>query len=364
MNVAEFVACVERHAPPSLAFPGDPIGLQLGHPDRPVTKLLVSLDPTLPALEHGLDQGCDAWLVHHPLIYQPIKSLVETTSTAKIAAQAIRADMALIGAHTNWDVAPGGINDVLAELFQLEGVSSWGSGVDEALEKLVTFVPREALETVYDALKAAGAGEIGRYKGCAFTAEGEGRFEAGPGAHPVVGSSSGPNVVPETRLEMVVRASQKSAVTAALRRTHPYEEPAFDWVPLAQKVQHRAGRVGDLRQPLSTVDFQKEIDRVLGCRCDAWFPSDRPVRRVGFVGGAASGDWVWAQAEAIDVFVTGEVRQHDAVGACESGIGIVAAGHYATENPGIMRLGDRVAQELGIPVVKFEPAPGTAGRPR
>ncbi|MFX8755028.1 Nif3-like dinuclear metal center hexameric protein, partial [Acinetobacter baumannii] len=86
---------VEHFAPARLAFPGDPIGLQLGRPEASVTKLLVSLDPTIEALEFGLEHGCDAWLVHHPLFFTPTRSLVEDTPTAKVAARAISAGMAL-----------------------------------------------------------------------------------------------------------------------------------------------------------------------------------------------------------------------------------------------------------------------------
>lgn len=346
-----------------MAFPGDPIGLQIGHPDRPVTKLLVSLDPTLYALYHGIEHGCDAWLVHHPLIYSPAKSLVETTPTAKVAAAAIRADMALMGAHTNWDVAPGGINDVLADLFHIQGRFSWGSGVEEDLLKLVVFVTTGEVEELYEALATAGAGTIGRYTGCGFVGDGEGRFHAGPDTHPTVGQPGETSQIEEARIEMLVRSSQKDQVVRALLEAHPYEEPAFDWVRLDQKVAHRAGRAGTLPYPMPPDLFQAHVDEVLGCRSEAWFPSDREIRTVGFVGGAASGDWTHAVNAGIDAFVTGEVRQHDAVGAGESDLAIVAAGHYATENPGIVRLGELVAAELGIDLVRYEPEPGRAGRP-
>jgi hypothetical protein len=268
-----------------------------------------------------------------------------------------------MGAHTNWDVAPGGINDVLAGLFGLQEIRSFGSGVEETLYKLVVFCPHTSIETLNESLAQAGAGQIGNYRGCAFVSDGVGRFEAGSGTAPAVGKPGCQNSTQEARMEMVVRLSTRAAVVTALKRAHPYEEPAFDLFPLADPVTHRAGRYGTLPTPLTPTDFQGLIDRTLGCRSEAWFPSKRAIRTVGFVGGAASGDWTYAARLGLDAFVTGEVRQHDAVGAGESGLAILAAGHYATEHPGIVRLGELVAERMGVELVAFEPSIGEAGRP-
>ena len=82
------------------------------------------------------------------------------------------------------------------------------------------------------------------------------------------------------------------------------------------------------------------------------------------MGGAADGEWLAARNEGADVLITGEVRQNIAVEASESGLKIVAAGHYATEHPGCAALRDRLAAK--VPVVDwdlFEPAAGLGGRP-
>jgi len=94
--------------------------------------------------------------------------------------------------------------------------------------KLVVFVPPDALDAVRDALFAAGAGRIGDYERCSWYAEGTGTFRALPGANPAVGSVGDEERVPELRLETVFPEERRDEVVAALRRAHPYEEPAFD----------------------------------------------------------------------------------------------------------------------------------------
>lgn len=100
--------------------------------------------------------------------------------------------------------------------------------------KLVVFVPREALEAVREALFEAGAGRIGAYERCSFTTEGTGTFRGGEGTSPSVGRAGVEERVPEYRLETVYPEDCHAAVIAALRRAHPYEEPAFDVYALVE----------------------------------------------------------------------------------------------------------------------------------
>jgi hypothetical protein len=94
--------------------------------------------------------------------------------------------------------------------------------------KLVVFVPREALDTVREALFAAGAGRIGDYERCSFYTEGTGTFFAGERATPSIGRKGIEQRVAELRLETVYPEERHEEVLEALRRAHPYEEPAFD----------------------------------------------------------------------------------------------------------------------------------------
>ena len=98
--------------------------------------------------------------------------------------------------------------------------------------KLVVFVPREALDGVRDALFAAGAGRIGDYERCSWYTAGTGTFLGGEGTMPTVGERGREERVAELRLETVFPEERQDELVAALRKAHPYEEPAFDVYPL------------------------------------------------------------------------------------------------------------------------------------
>jgi hypothetical protein len=101
-------------------------------------------------------------------------------------------------------------------------------------QKLVWFVPREALEATRDAVFKAGAGRIGDYERCSWYTAGTGTFLAGEGADPSIGRVGREERVSELRVETVVPEERTHDVVAALREAHPYEEVAFELYPLLE----------------------------------------------------------------------------------------------------------------------------------
>lgn len=100
--------------------------------------------------------------------------------------------------------------------------------------KLAFFVPESHLQTVKNALFAAGAGRIGDYEHCCWQTLGTGQFRPLPGAQPFLGQQGQLEQVPEWKVEMVLADDLVGAVVGALRASHPYEEPAFDLWQLAE----------------------------------------------------------------------------------------------------------------------------------
>jgi hypothetical protein len=92
-------------------------------------------------------------------------------------------------------------------------------------------VPPSHLEATRDAVFAAGAGWIGDYSRCSWSTLGRGTFRGGEGTNPAVGEAGQDESATEYRVETVVPDDKLAAVVAALRRAHPYEEPAYDVYP-------------------------------------------------------------------------------------------------------------------------------------
>lgn len=360
--VRDVLADVERLAPPSMAFGFDRIGLLIGDPASAVTGVMVTLDVSLGCIAEAQAKGCNVIVAHHPLIWDPVKRLVAGSSVEDRVMACIRAGISVIAAHTNWDCAPGGINDVLASLLGLQEVAAFGSSNPQSRLKLTVFVPSEARAALVDALSGAGAGVVGHYERCAFWGSGVGTFRPGTGASPVIGSVGSVEEVAEDRVEMMLDESAAPAVLAALRAAHPYEEPAFDLVAVRGDIGQPAGRIGVLPSPLSAAELLALLNHRLETRTEMWVPrGGGPISRVAVTGGAASDEWAAARAAGADAFVTGEVPHHLGMVASDAGMVIAASGHFATEHPGMMRMADLLS--LGVPVHRYEPQPGVEGRP-
>jgi len=170
--------------------------------------------------------------------------------------------------------------------------------------------------------------------------------------------------VTEDRIELVVPSTSIGSVVAALRQTHPYEEPAYDLFPLENGNGYPIGRIGTLPSPLSPNAFLAHVSNQLGTTAVGWSHSDAEVKTVAVVGGAADSEWPAARALGAQAYVTGEVKHHVALEASGAGIMIVQAGHYATEHPGAVALKEALASAMpGTTVLVFEPKRGLHGRP-
>lgn len=114
VDIDEFVRIVERVAPRELAYPWDNSGLLLRCGDT-VSRVLIALDATPAVAKEAKDKNCDMLLVHHPLLFSPLKSLSFDNAADAVLMTLIRSNISLYAAHTTFDRAQGGIGDALAQ---------------------------------------------------------------------------------------------------------------------------------------------------------------------------------------------------------------------------------------------------------
>ena len=100
--------------------------------------------------------------------------------------------------------------------------------------KLAVHVPVESADKVREAIGNAGGGKIGNYAFCSFSVKGVGRFLPQEGANPTIGAVGKLEEVEEERIEVTVDAAALKDVIAAIKATHPYEEPTIDIYPLEE----------------------------------------------------------------------------------------------------------------------------------
>jgi dinuclear metal center YbgI/SA1388 family protein len=329
VNGHEIITLFEQWSPKRFAMDGDPVGLHIGQLNRPVDKVLVTLDVNGEVIDEAIRQGANLIIAHHPPIFRPLKSLVTDTPQGSMIEKCIKNDIAVYAAHTNLDVAPGGVNDMLATKLGLMDTEIVEPTYSEPLYKLVVFSPVTHTDEIRQALDKAGAGAIGDYSGCSFSSEGMGRFTPVEGAEPFIGEVGKGEKVEEERIEVVLPGTIRGKVLKAMLNAHPYEEAAYDFFELNQRSnEYGIGRVGKLPEKMALADFAELVKSVFGVPA-LRFVGDRnkEIYKVAVLGGDGNKYIGAAKRSGADVLVTGDLYYHVAHDAQAMGLAVIDPGH-------------------------------------
>lgn len=235
VKVKDIYQYIDSVAPFATQMDFDNAGLLVGSEDMDVSRVMVALDVTAQVVREAARKRCQLIVSHHPIIFHPLKAVDPSDPIQGVVTQLIRKNIAVISAHTNLDIAPGGVNDVLMERL---GVKTMG------------------------VLEEMGDGGMGRW--------------------------------------------------------------------------------GELPQAMEPKAFAAHVKKALGTKAVRAVPGDRPVKKVAVCGGAG-GDMVELAARmGMDAYVTADVKHHEFLAAQALGITFLDAGHYATENPMMSVLADRL----------------------
>jgi hypothetical protein len=254
------------------------------------------------------------------------------------------------------DSVTGGVNDVLAERIGLHDLRVLADPVKTKPYKLVVFVPSTHLQSILDALFALNVGRIGNYSRCSFRCQGVGRFTAGDGASPAMGTSGRFSEVQEQRVEVLVQPKDLDRVVDALKGAHPYEHMAYDLYPLAEDAQPAGlGRVGGLAQSVSLGEFADMLKTALNIGAVKVVGDlDATIQTVAVCSGSGSSLLAAAIGSGAQVYVSGDLGYHTARDAQQAGIGLVDVGHFGSERLIVEVLAATIRkaiQTLGLDVI-------------
>lgn len=353
-TIGDLLAALNHLAPLRLAEDWDNVGLLVGDPTAACSRVLLTIDATPAVLEEAIDLGVQAIIAYHPPLFVATKQLTPDGPGA-IAFEAARAGIALLSPHTALDNAAHGVNDMLAFALGDGGRTPLIPAKHlptEEEHRLVTHVPADAVDAVRDALARAGAGRIGNYTHCSFGAVGTGSFMGSEASSPTVGGKGRLEAVAEVRLEMPCSGDSLAAALAALRRAHPYEEPAIhiEAGVARESATEGSGRIAVLNKPATADALGLRLSKMLGTPTSAIqvASTDRTKKHtiIGVCAGSGESLLDAAAARGATLFVTGEMKHHDVLRANAMGVDIILCGHTETERPYLPILAERLAPLL------------------
>lgn len=334
LTAADLIQAIENYAPLALKEDNDPTGFQIGRRDKVINRVLVTLDVRPEVVQEAIEQKVDFIFAHHPIMFRPARNLDLADPQNKMYADLLSHDITVYAAHTNLDKTQGGMNDWLAAALKLTAIEPFNITSYRPMAKLVTFVPASHEAAVRQALNQAGAGRIGDYVDCSFSSTGTGRFTPDAQATPFIGQRQHAEAITEVKLEVTFPQNQTPQMVAAMLAAHPYEEPVYDLVHLANQQQPVGlGRIGTVASPMTVREYAQFVCETFdldGLRLVSKTP-DKMVKRVAVVGGDGGKFYPAAIKAQADVYITGDVYYHTGHDMLAAGLSVIDPGHHVEQ---------------------------------
>ncbi len=354
MKIKDIAEKIEKIAPLELAQSWDNVGLLTGDPKRNVKNILLTTDITKEVLAEAKKLKTDLIISYHPVIWDGLKKI----TFDNIVYNLIRADIAVFSVHTALDAAKGGVNDGLAEIIGIVNGRPIGDYVDNPAGdnyKLVVFVPAKSAAKVANAVFAAGAGAIGNYSNCGFTAEGTGTFRPLAGARPTVGEKGQLEKVSEMRFETIVPAEKLDNCITAMKKMHPYEEPAFDVFKLYNNQNKLGlGRIGKLQKPMQLSKIIQRIKKHIGAKAFGIVGEQKRLIKTAAVCAGSCGKIINSViAAGADLYLTGELKHHHALAAQQASLTCICLSHSVSERFILKKFAKELKKQIGQTTIKI-----------
>ncbi|GMA47051.1 Nif3-like dinuclear metal center hexameric protein [Tetragenococcus muriaticus] len=331
LEAKEFITKFESFCPLWLAEQGDPCGLHIGSLDKKIDRVMMTLDVRPEVVSEAIEKDIDLIVAKHPPIFRPVDRLVADDPQTKMYIDLVKHDIAVYAAHTNMDIIWGGLNDWFCEMLGIKESHYLVKTHEARLKKLAVYMPSDNGKQMREALAKTGAGTQGNYRNTSYSLTGVGRFTPNKKANPTIGTQDQEEQVQETRIEVVFPETLQEKVLQAMYQAHPYEEPAYDILPLDNFPQSFGlGRVGYLDSPTHIEDFVQKVKKSFqldGLRLIQPKEVKQTVQKIAICGGSGGKFYSDALKKEADVYITGDISYHTAHDMQANGLTVIDPGH-------------------------------------
>ena len=331
MKIKEITNYLESVAPLHYQESYDNAGLLVGDTNREIDAALITLDCTEEVVEEAIENNYNLIIAHHPIIFSGLKKITGHNYVERTIIKAIKNDIAIYAIHTNLDNIKTGVSAKIAEILGVENCKILSPKKD-LLRQLAVYCPVSDTEKVKEALFQAGAGDIGNYDECSFSAKGEGTFRANEGCDPHIGNIGERHTEKEEKIEVIFPKYKENTIISALKQAHPYEQVAYQ-IYILDNIHENvgAGIVGELAQKVDANRFLEMLKTKMQTDCIRHTNLVKnQIKRVAICGGSGSFLLSNAICEKADIFITADFKYHEFFDG-ENDIIIADIGHFESE---------------------------------
>ena len=331
MKLEKITNEIQKIFPLKTAEEFDNVGLLIGKADVECNKALVCHDVTDETIDEALNNKCQLIISYHPLIFNSLKKINYKDRIGRIITKMIENKLSLYSIHTSFDNLKNGLNFDLGKILNLQNQKKL-IPKKNSLMKLTSYVPNDYLDLVLNSLYEAGAGEIGNYSNCSFSAKGEGRYLGSKGSNPKFGNKEELTKTSEILISLIFPSYRKKKIIESLINSHPYESVAYEIVNIENKNPDLGlGSIGVLPISMTEKKFLEYLKKRLPVNVirHSNFTNNK-IKTVSILAGSGAFAIDNAINSKADAFVTGDLKYHDFFKS-DNKILLVDVGHFETE---------------------------------
>ena len=335
MKIESLIKKLNSFSMLSLQEKWDNSGSQIIINNNEIGKILLSLDITEDVVDFAIEKNCNLIISHHPLLFSGIKSINYKKNSGQIIIKSIQNNINIISLHTNIDKSVEGLADYFCKKLKLKNIKPLGSKLFHLLYKVVTFIPEDFLEEFLTFFQKANIEVFKNYSSCSFYNKGTGTFYPTSSANPFLGEKEKLNKVEEVRVEITVKEEDVHGFVENIKTVHPYEIPVIDTYLLKTKGELKGalGRIGYLDDKISMKEILlklKDIFKINNLRYIAE-TTDKHIKKIAVCPGSGMSMIDDVINANVDLYITGDVKYHEALDASVNGVAIIDLGHFNSE---------------------------------
>jgi len=324
MKLGDIIKKMELKFPLFLQEKWDNSGLIIGDREAEIKKVQISLDVTDSVIENAVKNEVDLIISHHPVIFQELKQINDSTVLGKKIIKLIKNGINVYSMHTNFDSAKDGLNQYITEKIEGKNIKIISENYYKVY-KMGIYIPKENLEEILKVINSSEELEFLGYKRVSYMSETLERV--------LVGNEMKENE--NYKIEFIGEKDKLYTIFNKIKTKHLYKEPAFEIVELENKYKTGTGigRIFSLENPMNIEDYSEYLKEKLGLDFLKYVKSnEKIIKKAAIVNGSGKDFWKKAYDLGADVFLTGDIDYHTALDAYEKGFNLIDIGHYESEH--------------------------------
>lgn len=331
MKLTELIKILEKKFPLKNKEEWDNVGLLIGETKASINRIMISLDLSKDVITKAIENKIDLIITHHPIMFKALKNINNTSVEGKKIINLIKNNINLYSIHTNCDSSKNGLNDYILKKLGIQNSKIMDSK-NENLYKLSVYTPKDHEELILKKIEKYIL-NLEDYESVNYTTDYIEKYNPVGSSKPYLGEINQRSFNEVKKINIIFEKENLNLILQELKKVHPYEKPAYEIIELENKIERAGiGRVFNLSKEIKLSDYIKYLKKSLNIEnIRAVYNQDKYIKKIALVNGSGASYIRLAKKYNVDLFISGDIKYHEAFDALEANLSLLDIGHYESE---------------------------------